>query len=138
MSFCVEALDETGYKKLSQARATELCAAALSALGHDPETLGEISIAVVEVEIIRNLNLKFRKSDKPTDVLSFEIDGVGGEMVGEIVVAPGYVGFDVGEVEELVVHGALHLGGLDHGEDFEASEMARVQREVLGSVRGGG
>ena len=29
-------------------------------------------------------------------------------------------------VDELVVHGALHLGGMDHGEDFGASEMARV------------
>jgi probable rRNA maturation factor len=74
--------------------------------------------------------------DAPTVVLSFEIEGVGGELVGEIVVAPGYVGFDPGEVEELVVHGALHLGGLDHGEDFEASEMARVQRRVMEAVGG--
>ena len=31
-------------------------------------------------------------------------------------------------VEELVVHGALHLSGMDHGEDFEGSEMARRRR----------
>ncbi len=38
-------------------------------------------------------------------------------------------------IEELVVHGALHLSGMDHGEDFEGSEMARVQEAIMGSVR---
>jgi probable rRNA maturation factor len=39
-------------------------------------------------------------------------------------------------VDELVVHGALHLGGMEHGEDFGASEMARVQRAVMEELRG--
>jgi probable rRNA maturation factor len=39
-------------------------------------------------------------------------------------------------VEELVVHGALHLGGMDHGEDFEMSEMAAVQGAVMEELRG--
>jgi probable rRNA maturation factor len=39
-------------------------------------------------------------------------------------------------VEELVVHGALHLGGMDHGEDFESSEMAGVQEAVMEELRG--
>jgi hypothetical protein len=37
-------------------------------------------------------------------------------MVGEIVIAPEYVRFDRVGVEELVVHGALHLAGMDHGD----------------------
>ena len=40
-------------------------------------------------------------------------------------------------VEELVVHGALHLSGMDHGEDFEESEMARTQEAIMEEVRGG-
>jgi probable rRNA maturation factor len=40
------------------------------------------------------------------------------------------------DVEELVVHGALHLSGMDHGEDFEGSEMARAQVVVMEAVRG--
>jgi len=39
-------------------------------------------------------------------------------------------------VEELVVHGALHLAGMDHGEDFEASEMARTQRSAMERANG--
>jgi probable rRNA maturation factor len=35
-----------------------------------------------------------------------------------------------------VVHGALHLGGMDHGEDFRDSEMARVQEALMEELRG--
>ena len=37
-------------------------------------------------------------------------------------------------VEELVVHGALHLAGMDHGDQFEGTEMAAVQEAVLRSA----
>ena len=78
------------------------------------------------------MNLTLSEIESPTDVLSFEIDGPYGEMVGEIVVAPGYVRAAQAQVEELVVHGALHLAGMEHGEDFAKSEMAVVQEAVLG------
>lgn len=83
---------------------------------------------------MHRLNLDFRDKDEPTDVLSFTVDGPDGEMVGEIVVYAGYVDSDEAAVEELVVHGALHLAGMDHGEDFTASEMYRVQEAVLGEL----
>ena len=66
-------------------------------------------------------------------MLSFLLDGPYGEMVGEVVICPACA--EMG-VEELVVHGALHLAGMDHGEDFEGSEMARVQEAVMEAVRG--
>jgi probable rRNA maturation factor len=80
------------------------------------------------------LNLKYRKINSPTDVLSFGMDGLYGEMVGEIVIAPEYVRFDRVGVEELVVHGALHLAGMDHGDEFEGTEMAVVQEAVVRSA----
>lgn len=131
----VPVLDEVGYENLSSERATELCSAALSERGFDMDRIGEISVALVEPDTIRNLNLKYRDKDSPTDVLSFEIDGPYGDMVGEIVISPESADPAMG-VEELVVHGALHLAGMDHGEDFEASEMSRVQRSVIEAVRG--
>lgn len=127
-------MDEAGYGGLTPERATRLCAAAFSATGLDPDEMGELSIAFVEVEKIQKLNLNFRNKDEPTDVLSFTVDGPGGEMVGEIVIYAGYVSSDEEAVEELVVHGALHLAGMDHGEDFTVSEMYLVQEAVLGEV----
>lgn len=131
MPFSVAVLDEAQYRKLTSERATQLCAAAFSVRGVDVERMGEVSVALVTLPVIRELNLKFREMDSPTDVLSFGIDGPYGEMVGEIVVAPEYVRFDRAGVEELVVHGALHLAGMDHGEDFAGSEMDVVQEAVL-------
>jgi probable rRNA maturation factor len=137
MTFSVAVLDEVEYGELSAERATELCAASFAARGYDPERMGEVSVALVDEETIRELNLKYRSKDSPTDVLSFEIDGPYGEMVGEIVICPSVASSEMG-IEELVVHGALHLSGMDHGEDFEASEMAFAQYEVLRDVGGGG
>ena len=92
-------------------------------------------MALVDPETIRDLNFEFRDRDEPTDVLSFEVDGPYGEMVGEVVICPNCADHGM-SVDELVVHGALHLGGMEHGEDFGASEMARLQRAVMEELRG--
>jgi len=131
----VAVVDEVGHAGLSERRVSRLFAAAFSELGLDLSRVGEVSVALVSAETIRDLNLRFRDRDEPTDVLSFEVDGPYGEMVGEVVICPPCAGPEMG-VEELVVHGALHLGGMDHGEDFEASEMAWVQRAVMEEARG--
>jgi len=135
MSFTVAVLDEAGYGRLDSGLATRLCAAAFSCRGLEVERMGEVSVALVEPEVIRDLNSRFRNRDEPTDVLSFSVDGPYGEMVGEVVICPPFASPGMG-VEELVVHGALHLSGMDHGEDFEESEMARVQEAVMEAVRG--
>ena len=90
-------------------------------------------MALVGPETIRDLNSEFRGKEAETDVLSFEVDGPYGEMVGEVVICPECAEMPV---EELVVHGALHLTGMDHGDDFESSEMAAVQRAVMEKTRG--
>ena len=134
MRFTVAVLDESGYGKLGAERATILCAAAFSNRGFDAERMGEVSVVLVEPSTIRDLNLRFRNRNEPTDVLSFEVDGPYGEMVGEIVICPECAGPHM-EVEELVVHGALHLSGMDHGEDFEDSEMALEQETIMAAAR---
>jgi probable rRNA maturation factor len=121
-------IDEIGYDRLTADRATDLFAAAFGERGLDLERVGEVSVALVGPETIRSLNAEFRNKDAETDVLSFEVDGPYGEMVGEVVICPACADMPV---EELVVHGALHLAGMDHGEDFGASEMAEVQWAVM-------
>ena len=129
----VAVVDQVGYDGLSEETASRLFAAPFSRLGLELGRIGEVSLALVDAETIRALNLKFRGKDEPTDVLSFQVDGPYGEMVGEVVICPSCA--EMG-VEELVVHGALHLGGMDHGEDFEASEMAAVQGAVMEELCG--
>jgi probable rRNA maturation factor len=131
----VVVVDEVGYAGLDTERATRLFATTFSTLGLDLEQIGEVSVALVDPETIRDLNLRFRDRDATTDVLSFEVDGPYGEMVGEVVICPLCADPEMG-VDELVVHGALHLGGMDHGDDFGTSEMARLQRAVMEELRG--
>ena len=134
MPFTVAVLDETGYDRLETTNATLLCTAAFSRRGFDVERMGEVSVVLVRPDTIRDLNLRFRNRNEPTDVLSFEVDGPYGEMVGEIVISPECAGLHM-DVEELVVHGALHLSGMDHEENFEASEMALEQETILAAAR---
>jgi len=132
--FAVAVLDEAGYGRLDAERATTLAAAAFASRGFDVERVGEVSVALVEPEVIRDLNLRFRGKNAPTDVLSFVLDGPYGEMVGEVVICPACASPKM-DVEELVTHGALHLSGMDHGEDFEGSKMARTQKAIMETVR---
>src|SRR5574343_1318107 len=79
-----------------------------------------ISLAFVSKEEIKKLNSKFRKKNKPTDVLSFNINEKN--YLGEIVICPEIVKlnakkYKVSVKEELIkmfVHGILHLCGYDH------------------------
>lgn len=61
------------------------------------------------------------------------MDGPYGEVIGEVVICPACASPEMG-VDELVVHGALHLAGMDHGEEFEGTEMDRAQRKVMAAV----
>ena len=126
-------LDETGYGQLTADQATDLFASTFRERGLDLDRVGEVSVVLVGPETIKALNSEFRNKDSETDVLSFEVDGLYGEMVGEVVICPACADMPV---EELVVHGALHLTGMDHGDDFEASDMAEVQRTVMEKASG--
>ena len=85
-------------------------------------------------EALRELNRKFRKKNEATDVLSFPSADLGGAAAGEIAIsfhraqdqsaAFGHSTPD--EIRILLLHGVLHLLGLDHERD--RGEMARAER----------
>lgn len=105
----------------------------------------ELSIAVVDLEEMAELNEKYRGKEGPTDVLSFGCDDPcpveGDEPVtlGDVVIAPAVAIAQAEEyghtVEEelnlLLVHGILHLLGYDHEEDDAAAAMQAREREIL-------
>lgn len=105
----------------------------------------ELSIAVVDLEEMAELNERYRGKEGPTDVLSFGCDDPcpveGDEPVtlGDVVIAPAVAIAQAEEyghtVEEelnlLLVHGILHLLGYDHEEDDAAAAMQAREREIL-------
>ncbi len=92
-----------------------------------------ISLAFVSEEEIKKLNQKFRKKNKPTDVLSFELKEDG--YLGEIIICPEIVKEKGEEVLEVFIHGILHLCGYDHEKSKkEAGEMEAKEKFYLSKL----
>jgi probable rRNA maturation factor len=79
---------------------------------------GDLGIAFVGPDEIRELKREHLGIDEATDVLSFPIDGsepLAGDLprqLGDVVLCPQVVG---SEWRRPLVHGLLHLLGYDHG-----------------------
>jgi probable rRNA maturation factor len=104
----------------------ELCALALSSAGIDE---GHVAIEFVDEDRIRELNREHRQIDEPTDVLSFGVDqdgdSAGPRELGDIVICPPCTE----DLREAVVHGSLHLSGMDH--ETDDGEMLALQAELM-------
>ncbi len=90
---------------------------------------GHVAVAFVDADRIRDLNGEHRRRDAPTDVLSFPIDeaapAAGPRELGDVVICPEHTE----DLREAVVHGVLHLVGMDH--ETDDGEMLALQRELL-------
>ena len=104
----------------------------------------ELSVALCSDEYIRSLNAGFRSKDSATDVLSFPAESFGPMAVlGDVVVSVDTAlrqAEEVGhslrdECRVLLVHGTLHLLGLDHElSEADAEVMAAAEQEVLSAL----
>ena len=117
---------ERAAGRIGAEEAAGMCARALAAAGVAD---GHAAVEFVSPARIRELNRAHRWRDAATDVLSFPVDAAtasaGPRELGDVVVCPERAR----DLREAVVHGALHLAGLDHESD--RGEMLALQREVL-------
>ena len=96
----------------------------------------EISVVLAEDNFVHQLNKKYRGKDKPTNVLSFENEGL---CAGDIVVAYGVLVREAKEQKKsfqahlahLLVHGTLHLQGYDHLTLKQAKKMEKLETVLL-------
>ena len=90
---------------------------------------GHVAVELVESERIAELNEQYRGKVGPTDVLSFPVDEEGpilGEReLGDVVICPEHTV----DLLEAVVHGVLHLTGMDH--ETDEGEMLALQAELM-------
>jgi probable rRNA maturation factor len=125
------------------AEVRRLCSAAAASAG---VTEGHLAVEFVDAERIAQLNDRHRGRKGPTDVLSFPIDGAeaattpaGGEdrrapgephagappELGDVVICAEHTV----DLREAIVHGVLHLVGMDH--ETDGGRMLALQRELL-------
>jgi probable rRNA maturation factor len=94
---------------------------------------GHVAVAFITPEEIAALNAEHRGTDGPTDVLSFPVDedgpATGERELGDVVICPEHTE----DLTEAVVHGVLHLVGMDH--ETDEGEMLAVQAEVMSWIR---
>ena len=126
MTVTVEVDNRSGVE-VDEAGAVELARRVLASEGIED---GELGIAFVDHEEIRDLKRDHLGINEPTDVLSFPIDGRDEvpegvpRALGDVVLCPQVVGDDW---RWPLAHGLLHLLGYEHGPEMEARE-----REVGG------
>jgi probable rRNA maturation factor len=128
-----------------------LTAFALEVLDSLGKTGWDLSILLCNDAYIRSLNLRYRAKDEPTDVLSFSLgetfpgeEGVTWYLPGDIVISLETLEenaryFQINEDEELrrlVIHGILHLDGMDHEDNDPAQPMLKFQEELLAGLAG--
>jgi probable rRNA maturation factor len=90
---------------------------------------GHLAVHFVDAGRIAALNEEHRGKNGATDVLSFPVDetgpSAGPRELGDVVICPDFTA----DLREAVVHGALHLAGMDH--ETDDGEMLALQRELL-------
>jgi len=108
----------------------------------------ELSLLFVDDLQIQELNRRYLRRDKPTNVLAFsmkqgEFPTLHPHLLGDLVISVETANrqsnrFGLNEMEMIIllmVHGVLHLMGYDHkGTKKEAKEMALKQRELFQQI----
>ena len=103
---------------------------------------GDISVALVDDATIHDLNREYLAHDYPTDVLSFDLSALPGELAGEVIVSVEYARREAAErdidpVAETLfyyVHGTLHILGWDDESDDDRRRMLERQRDILADL----
>lgn len=129
-------------QKLLSIDANQLVGACRTIAAGDGHTSAAISVSVVDDDEMHKLNLEHLGHDYPTDVLSFPLSDDGEKLVGEIVVSAGTALSNAEEYgnrgeEELllyVVHGMLHLVGLNDKAPADAKKMRQAEAYWLAEL----
>ncbi len=111
-----------------------------------PKPQVELSIRLVDEHEMQELNRDFRGKDYPTNVLSFPADLPDAiqeqfeyDLLGDLVLCIPVVLSEAADqhknwrdhLAHLVVHGCLHLSGMDHETESEASMMEEKEISIL-------
>jgi probable rRNA maturation factor len=121
-------------------RAARFCGKALLTAGYSQ---WEISVLLCDDARIAELNAKYRGKRGPTDVLSFPREDKEATVAGDIAIslpamkrnAAAFGASENEEMKRLLIHGILHVAGMDHGKG-RTGPMLDLQEKLIEQLRG--
>ena len=144
-------LQDSGWNSLGfdvETLCREAVGSALSAIEANDRAL-EVSIVLADDRLVRRLNRDNLGQDRPTNVLAFPGDSLGGELpqgaprlLGDVVLSRTTIAREAEEqgkpiadhLRHLIVHGSLHLLGYTHDTDDDARSMEALEKNVLAQM----
>ena len=114
-----------------------ICNSICTDYGHDS---GSITFIFSTDDRLRQLKKEFFQQDVFTDVISFNLEDEGEPVEGEIYIslervtenATHYKAEFLNELKRIIIHGVLHVMGLDDLTPKEKTEMTRLENHYLG------
>lgn len=110
-------------------------------------TSAELTLRLVDLEEITQLNHDYRKQNKPTNVLAFPANLPSGitldyPFLGDVIICPAVLEQEslalhkplIAHWALIVIHGILHLSGYDHIEDDDAAIMQALEVKLLAEL----
>ena len=118
-------------------------ASTLASQGRETDT--EITVRLVDIQEMTDLNQTYRGKTGPTNVLSFPADlpaHLELALLGDIVICAPVVRTEAARQNKLLdahwahmaVHGTLHLLGYDHMDEGEAATMEALESDILAGL----
>ena len=153
----IHVTDDQDDVQLDMMRYQQLATAVLERQGVNRAS--ELSVIFVSSNVIAELNQQHMGHQGPTDVLAFPIDEHATQpqdtsdtplLLGDVVICPsvaadncssnknsypGHRGTVTDEIDLLVVHGILHVLGMDHADEHEQQQMQKSERTHLAAFR---
>ena len=112
----------------------------LSKISYFKKKKKEFSILLTNNKNMKKLNFKFRKKNKPTDVLSFPLKNylinrrlyIGDIAISyEIINKRSKLSNFFQEFDKMWIHGYFHLSGYDHKKLKDFKKMSKKENSVL-------
>lgn len=106
---------------------------------------GELTIRIVDEQESQELNNRYRKKNKATNVLSFPFEApvdIDVPLLGDLVICKSIIESEALEQNKsltshwahMIVHGCLHLLGYDHILDDEAEDMENIEIDIMAQL----
>ncbi len=106
------------------------------------KNIKEFTIFLTNNAEMKNLNSKFRKVNKPTDVLSFPliVKSKNKTYLGDIAISYEIINkrsnksFFDHELDRMWIHGYLHLIGYDHVKNIDFKKMYKKENSIFNQL----